>query len=92
MTMFERFLRFLGFTPTTTAYAWKSKISTWIGILQVCLGAAVVAWTQLPAELRTEVPRDVVAIVSAATVLLGFLAPLFTNVAQPKLQAPKLPE
>ena len=88
----ERLLRFFGLTPVASAFQWKSKISTWIGVLQVALGAAVVAWTQLPAELRTEVPRDVVALVSGATVLLGFLAPLLTNALQPKLQSPKLPE
>lgn len=91
MTLFERLIRALGFTPTASAHAWKSKVSTWVGILQTAFGAAVFAWTQLPPEMRTEIPRSVVGAIGVGVLALGFLTPIVVNVLQPKLQSPKLP-
>lgn len=88
----ERLLRFLGFTPVASAFQWKAKLSTWIGVLQTAFGAAVLAWTQLPPEMRTEIPRNVVGLIGVGVLFLGFITPIVVNILQPKLQSPKLPE
>lgn len=92
MTIFERFIRALGLTPVDSAYQWKSKISTWVGVLQTAFGAAVVTWTQLPPEMRTEIPRSVIGWVGIGVLFFGFITPLAVNALQPKLQQPKLPD
>lgn len=87
----ERLLRFLGLTPVASAFQWKSKLSTWIGVVQSAFGAAVFAWTQLPPEMRTEIPRSVIGWVGIGVLFFGFITPLVVNALQPKLQQPKLP-
>ena len=55
-------------------------------------GAAVFAWTQLPPEMRTEIPRSAIGWIGIGVLFFGFITPLVVNALQPKLQRPQLPD
>lgn len=62
-----------------------ARISTWLGLLTLAQGGAMVAYSQAPAEWQAALPEYVGAALLVGMMVTGALTPIATSFRQKKL-------
>lgn len=80
-----KLLEALGLTPTWNADMWKSKMSTWLSLLQACGGAMLIAWFTLGDKIQDAMPQWVLIAFGGFVVVVAGLTVLAANTSQRRL-------